>query len=174
MTATAGAVFTAADFNTHIRDNLNETAVAKATTAGRIFVSAGLNSLAERAIVSDTDNSIESITSTSYGDAPVNPGPSVTVTTGSSALVFWSCRMGNGTAGQLSYCSISVDGATTVAADDNWALAVESPDINYVSRDGTMYMFTGLTAGSNTFKMQYRVTGGTGDARLRQMFVIPL
>ena len=33
MTAVSGSVYTAAQFNTFVRDNLNETAPAKATTA---------------------------------------------------------------------------------------------------------------------------------------------
>src|SRR5690606_12967068 len=38
MTAVSGSVFTAAQFNQFVRDNLNETAPARATTAGAHFV----------------------------------------------------------------------------------------------------------------------------------------
>lgn len=176
MTATAGSVFTAADFNTYIRDNLNETAVAKASTAGRIFVATGENSLAERAVGSDSLNSIDSITSTSYGAAPVNAGPEVTVTTGTAALVHWSARMSNDTAGQLTYMSVAIGGATTLSADDQWSQSYESSNANDIIRSGTSYMFTGLTAGSNTFTAQYRVTNstGSGDVRHRHLWVMPL
>ena len=37
----------AAEFNTHVRDNFNETAPAKATTAGELIVVTGPNAIAE-------------------------------------------------------------------------------------------------------------------------------
>ena len=48
MTAVANAVFTAAQFNTHVRDNLLETAPAKATTTGGYFVATGTNTIVQR------------------------------------------------------------------------------------------------------------------------------
>jgi hypothetical protein len=48
MTAVANSTFTAAQFNQYVRDNLNETAPAKATSAGSYFVADGVNSIAER------------------------------------------------------------------------------------------------------------------------------
>lgn len=174
MTAVAGAVFTAADFNTHVRDNLNETAVAKATTAGRIFVATGENSLAERVIASNSINtSTGDITNTGYDDATNDPGPTVTVTTGTSALVFWSARAFNEAA--MTYISVAVSGATSIAADDRWGIGAPAPAINtHILRCGTHYMFTSLTAGSNTFTMQFRTTSGTSTVVNRQLFVIPL
>ena len=178
MTAVAGGVFTAADFNTFVRDNLNETAVAKATTAGRIFVSTGLNELAERVPASDTNNTLSITTSTSYGDLNASSGPVVTARTGSSALVFWSARVTSDTAGQVFYVSPYVSGASTVAASDNWAFAHEIAAANDVYRSGAQYMFTGLTPGVNNFGLQYKVGNGTGtfvnSVNLRHIFVIPL
>ena len=51
MTAVASSVFTAAQFNTFIRDNLNETSPAKATTAGAYFTVSGTNLRVGRASI---------------------------------------------------------------------------------------------------------------------------
>jgi hypothetical protein len=182
MTAVAGSAFTAADFNTYVRDNLNETAVAKATTAGRIFVSTGLNSLAERAVASQTNNTMSTTSSTSYGDLDASVGPVVTVETGSSALVFWSAQMRNDTQGQSVYTSIAIGGASTVSASDAWALNFEQTagsagDVvatGDISRASAAYMFTGLIPGDNVFACQYKVSGGVGTIQYRNIFVIPL
>ena len=53
MTAVSGSVLTAAQFNTYVRDNLNETAPAKATAAGQIFVSTAANAIAARLVNAD-------------------------------------------------------------------------------------------------------------------------
>ena len=55
MTAVANTVFTAAQFNQHVRDNLNETAPAKATASGGYFVATGVNAIAQRFADSATD-----------------------------------------------------------------------------------------------------------------------
>lgn len=54
MTAVSGAAFTAAQFNTHVRDNLLETAPAKATTANGLFVATGLHSIEEQVVATQT------------------------------------------------------------------------------------------------------------------------
>ncbi len=43
ITFTSGSVLTAAQLNTYLRDNLNETAPAKFTAAGQLFVSTAAN-----------------------------------------------------------------------------------------------------------------------------------
>jgi hypothetical protein len=185
MTAVAGSAFTAADFNTFIRDNLNETAVAKATTAGRIFVSTGLNSLAERAVAVQTNNTQSTTTSTTYDDLSASTGPVVTTVTGSSAMVFFGAQMRIDTAGQLAYMSVYVSGVSTVSASDNWSLTMEQTAVNAgtggasvvtgdIGRASSSFMFTGLTPGTNNFGCQYRVTGGTATIEKRHIFVIPL
>jgi hypothetical protein len=49
MTAVTNATFTAAQFNTHVRDNLLETAPAKATAADRFILTDGANAVREQA-----------------------------------------------------------------------------------------------------------------------------
>lgn len=165
MTAVANATFTAAQWNTNVRDNLLETEGAKATTRGRYFVTTAANAIAERSWYMNYNTTIQSTTSTSYADLSTS-GPSVTSTTGTSAIVFWHCKMGNTTSGQSVWCSPEVTGATTVAASDTWAVmfdgmsAATSSD-NQQGQAG-FHRFTSLTAGLNTFKMKYRVSANTG------------
>lgn len=173
MTAVASTAFTAAQFNTHVRDNLNETASAKATTAGRIFVATGSNSIVERAIETATVGTNESTGSTSYVDL-ATVGPSVTVTTGTRALVFVTAQMHNGTADTECRAGFAVSGASTVAAADATALRTTSATTFDAYRATCMTMQTGLTAGSNTFKAQYCVSAGTGQFQNRTIVVIGL
>lgn len=175
MTAVANSAFTAAQFNTHVRDNLLETAVAKATTSGTYFVGTGVNAIAERTAKSDSidPGTAQTTTSTSYTNL-TTPGPTVTVTTGTKALVLISCYVFNTNSGEACYVSVAVSGATTIDADDVWCLQYESNSSQDVLNATRARMFD-LTAGSNTFTMKYRVSGpsGTGTFRRRELTVIP-
>jgi hypothetical protein len=173
MTAVANTVFTAAQFNTHIRDNLNETAPAKATAAGTLFVGAGVNSIAERVPSTNAVTTSESTGSTSYTDV-TTPGPAVTVTTGTKAIVIVTSLVQNSTSGQNAYASYAVSGASAISATDDRAVLITAAATNQTLRASSAYMETGLTAGSNTFTMKYRVTGGTGSFQNRRITVIPL
>ena len=173
MTAVANTVFTAAQFNTHVRDNLNETAPAKATTAGSLFVASGVNSIAERIPSTASVATSEMTASTSYTDV-ATPGPAVTATTGTRAIVAVTSLVQNSTPGENSYASYAVSGASAIAATDDRAVLITAAAINQTLRAAAVYMETGLTAGSNTFTMKYRVTGGTGSFQNRRLVVIPL
>jgi hypothetical protein len=173
MTAVANSVFTAAQFNTYVRDNLNETAVAKATTAGRIIVTAGANSLAERVPTSAEVLTSETTTSQSNTDL-TTPGPSVPVTTGPAAIVLWSAEMANNNATSSSICDFAVSGASTRGASDTTAIKVTSSVAGDFDRQAGCELVTGLTAGSNTFTLKYWVSGATGTFKRRRIHVIPL
>lgn len=114
----------------------------------------------------------ESTASTSY-TALATTGPAVTITTGTKALVIIEAKMRNDTAGNFCHASCAVSGATTNAANDDRAVTYESGSANDEARLSTARLFTGLTAGSNTFTLQYRVNGGTGTFSLREIIVIP-
>ena len=178
MTAVANSVFTAAQFNQFVRDNLNETAPAKATAAGGYFVATGVNSIAERRISGATDIDVGGqTTSTSYTDldAPAGVGPSVTLTTGTQALVFFHTQSQNSGAGSAR-AGAEVSGATSIAAADNRSIATFGNADNGLGA-GTFTYYTGglaLTAGSNTFTMKYRVSSGTGTFDDRRIAVMPL
>ncbi len=176
ITATLNMMFTAAQWNTNVRDNLNATEAGKATTKGRYFVSAGTNSITERSWYTNYNTNTQSTTSTSYANLS-SSGPSVTVSTGTSAIVWWSCAMTNTTGGSEAWVSPAVSGATTVAASDTWAIMVDditagTATDNSVRMSG-MHRFTGLTSGSNTFILKYRVSANTGWFGARAIQVMP-
>lgn len=172
MTAVANSVFTAAQFNTHVRDNLLETAPGKATTAGRIFVATGANAIAERAVVSARVAAAEATTSTSYTDLTTS-GPALTVTTGAQAIVTVTAEMSNNTTGNRCFVGCQVSGASAVAGDDDDCLRFQAYAGN-ASHRSTASTFYSLTPGSNTFTMKYRVDGGTGTFQRRRLIVIAL
>lgn len=177
MTAVANSVFTAAQFNQFVRDNLNETAPAKATAAGGYFVATGINAITERRGTGATDLNAGDTTSTSYTDldAPAAVGPSVTVTTGSQALVFYHCQNSNSGAGSAR-ASVEVTGASSIAGADNRSIAVFGV-AGVAIGAGTAVLYASglaLTPGSNTFTMKYRVSSGTGNFDDRRLTVFPL
>lgn len=116
----------------------------------------------------------ESTTSTSFTDLST-AGPAVTVTTGTRALVLWGSRIFNNTSGQDSFTSVEISGASSVAASLDYSAALRAtgtstPRANF----NRAWLFTGLTAGSNTFTMKYRVGGGTGTFEARNIIVVDM
>ncbi|HSE08467.1 MAG TPA: hypothetical protein VLB29_07360 [Nocardioidaceae bacterium] len=177
MTAVANTVFSAAQFNQFVRDNLNETAPAKATAAGSHFVATGVNSIAERQTQGATDLNNADTTSTTFTDlsAPGAIGPSVTVETGPSALVVVQCQLSNDGAGS-SRMAYAVSGATTIAAADNRGTGIfGSAGVALIASSVSLH-FGGvaLTPGINTFTAKYRVSSGTGTFTQRRIIVFPL
>jgi hypothetical protein len=172
LTGVSNATLTAAQWNATVRDDLNTTAPALATTAGAIFVATGTNAIAQRIPASASVTTVETTTSTSYTNL-ATVGPQVTVTTGTSALVGFHCRQSNSTLSSNVWTTYAVSGATTVAASDNFALSFDSPVANSTVYHGTSFRVTGLTAGSNTFTLQYRVSAGTGTFHVRNLWVLP-
>jgi hypothetical protein len=173
MTAVAGSVYTAAQFNTFVRDNLLETAPAKATTTGSLFVGTGVNTIAERIPAKSRLSTGETTTSTSYTNL-ATVGPTVTVTTGTDALVLATCTVQNNTSGTNVYSSYEISGATTVAATDDRAIFITTAAANQGFRASIAYFEDALTPGSNTFTAKYRVISGTGTFTNRMLTVIPL
>jgi hypothetical protein len=177
MTAVANSTFTAAQFNQYVRDNLNETAPAKATAAGGHFVSTGVNSIAERHTDGTTDLNDGETTSTTFDDldSPAAVGPSVTVDTGPSALVIVHCQLSNSGAGS-SRMAYDVSGATTISAADNRGTGIFGSAGVTLIASGVALHFGGLALnpGSNTFTAKYRVSSGTGTFTQRRIAVFPL
>lgn len=173
MSAVSGEIWTSAEFNAHIRDNLLETMPGKATAANRIFVSNGLNSIAERAPSTATVATAQTTSSTSFTDL-ATVGPAVTVTTGTAALV-WAvvrCQHSSGTA-ENSW-AVEVSGASTVAASNDWRGLQSGVSSGNPNRFGVCHLFTNLTAGSNTFTIKYKTTGATATFQDRDIIVVPL
>jgi hypothetical protein len=98
---------------------------------------------------------------------------SVTLTTGTKALILLSAVMYNsGT--NVNALSFAVSGATTLAGNNDRTI------FNYGDLASTSYSisgaiyYDGLTAGSNTFTMKFRVAGGTGNFYNRNIAVIDM
>lgn len=173
MTAIAGSVFTAAQYNTFIRDNSNECPAAKATTPGAHFAVTATNQVVERIPQQQSVNTSENTSSTTFTDLGIL-GPTVTVTTGSFALIFATAEIGNNTASAPGRVGVDITGATTEAPDGNHILRQESSGTNEFQRCTMARLHTGLTPGVNTFKLMYSVVGAsTCTFGTRNIIVIP-
>lgn len=169
-TAVAGQPFTAAMANAQMRDNLNATAPALATTISSWFTGTGINAIAERIPQQNNTLASSTTTSTSYTNLGDGVNTSVTTTTGTSALVMIYANFFN-SAAVNTWVSFAVSGATTIAASDAMALMQNHTGGR---RYGNPFYLDGvLNAGSNTFTLKYRVTSGTGTYTTRRIGVIP-
>jgi hypothetical protein len=176
MTAVSGSVFTAAQFNQFVRDNLNETGPAKAATAGGYFAVDGANSVAERNAVGLLDSGSGTTTSTSFTDldGPALAGPAVTVTTGVAAVVVVHGTMSNSGTGSARM-AYDISGASSVAAADNRGIGIFGvAGTGLVAGTTVLHMSGSLTPGVNTFTAKYRVSSGTGTFSSRRIAVFPL
>ena len=95
----------------------------------------------------------------------------VTLTTATAALVFVSCNFYNISTGTENAMGFAVSGATTTSAAVGYAALDENPS------SGSRHMLYAcfpvvLTAGSNTFTAQFKVTGGTGNFKYRTIIVL--
>ncbi len=193
-----GETVTAALMNAHIRDNFLETSAATVTTAGDMVYADAANSMGTRlpigagqthlvstgtapvwrAIVTDVDTGSGTTSSTGYltmanlSDSAFAGEVAVTVTTGVRAFVSFKAQLHNSTAGAVGFLSYSVSGATTVAASDNHAIAFESSAANDLAEFGGFDLRTGLTAGSNVFTLEGRVTAGVGTVENPEIAVV--
>lgn len=124
-----------------------------------------------RSPVSATVAASQSTTSTTFVDL-ATAGPAVTLYTGTAALVTVSFSGSNSSADNFLLASPAVSGATTLAAADDNATALNGR----TSTGGTSRTFrlTGLNAGENTFTLKYRVGAGTGTFLRRDITVIGL
>ena len=153
---TTGELVTAAKLNTNIRDNLG-------------FL-AGWEG--------DFENQdVTGFTNTAYADldaltaAPFSNAVSVSVVTGTEALVIVSVvRITQVTSGTC-FLSYRVSGATTLAADDDFGLRCSI--ITSVQSMSVIQVRTGLTAGTNVFELQARVTANSANMSNPSIVVIP-
>jgi hypothetical protein len=107
----------------------------------------------------------ESTSSSSYTDLATT-GPSVTVDTGTTALVIISAQLVGAGGG---FVSVAVSGATTIAASDDQMLF--GANIGPVS---ALAIISGLNAGLNTFTLRYKSASGSMSFLRRRIAVIPL
>jgi hypothetical protein len=176
LTATSNTALTAAQWNASVRDNLLETPAAKFTAAGQIFVSTAANAGAARSVAAGrVGGGSQQTSSATLADNLTTVGPSVTLNTGTAALVMVTAFIMNTTAGQGGYMGYNVSGASTIAATADRTLRLMSDTASVRNRATAANWQTGLTTGSNTFKAQYSVVAtGTADFDEREIAVLPL
>lgn len=172
LTAVANSPLTSAQWNASVRDNFNETAPAKATGNGTLFVGAGANIIAERQILDNIVDTSETATSTTYVNLATN-GPIVTIATGTFALTWINAMHANSTAGSGTFSSFEITGASAVTATDQRAIHQQNAGAGMDIRSGVCAL-NATTAGTNVFRMQYRVGSGTGSFSRRRMIVMAL
>ncbi len=173
ITWVGGQVPTAALLNAQLRDNLLESMPAKATTEGQIFVGNGVNSIAARIPDAARIATLETTASTSYANLATT-GPSVTVSHGVYAIIFWSCAVQNDTNNADSFMSWTMSGSNSRGAADIYSLAQDGVFATNPWRIGNVDIHSSLTPGTTTFTAQYRVDSGTGSFSDRFIGVIPL
>lgn len=174
LTAVASTALTAAQWNASVRDNLLMTAPALSSQVSSIFAGNGSNSIVQRAPGQFAQLSGETTTSTTYtstlSGGGGTAGPSFPIGTGTKALLSFHCRQSTSVAGTNVWTSVAVSGASTIAASDSWAISYDQTGQLF---HGLAYVETGLTAGTNTFAMSYRVSGGTGTFATRRLNCVP-
>jgi len=175
LTAVSNATFTAAQYNASDRDNMLLTPAALATAAGQMWVSTGVNAGAVRTPSGAVVNTSQTSSSTSYADL-ATVGPQVSVTTGTQAVVLFASEGTNNTNSHHASTAVDISGATTRAANDVDATRfTDGTTASVPDRRAGFIWATGLTAGTNTFTLKYRVQVGTdtGTFSNRSILVIP-
>ncbi len=174
MTAVVNATFTAAQYNTFVRDNLLETMPAKATVAGSWFVSTGANAIVQRTPATAIVATGETRATNTYGDL-ATVGPSVSIATGQRAFVWISASIQGVTNANIEgYMSYAVSGATSHAETDNRAIVYRAVNINQAARLGTGILHTNMTPGTNVFTAKYKASGTSASFVDRRISVLPL
>lgn len=173
MTWTDGQVLTAAQMNTHLRDNMMETETAKATlSGGGFFVATGRHNIEERAFQAERVDVSESLTSgTDFGDL-ATVGPRITVTTGSKVFLMLSCRMEHASTANQCAMSYEVAGATEREAGVTKALTMDGIVGANNLAFGYVDFVTALNPGEHTFTAKYR--GSNATFNNRQMIIFPM
>jgi len=191
-TFVAGAILTAAQLNTNVRDNslaggpiyateaLRDAAITSpfegqrayitgstiaSATGGSTAVPTGTQTIYNGAAwvcvtpVSSYTTNTGTTTSTSYtATLSGSPGtnPSVTLATGTTVLISFGATVN--ASGNVALISVAVSGATTLAASESYRLQTQSTgDISLTHT----CVISGLTAGTNTFTLQYRNNVGS-------------
>ncbi len=117
----------------------------------------------------------EATTSTSYADLATTTD-TITVAVGANGkvMVGMSASMAQNTQNSAIYVGYTMSGANSVAAADSQCMSFTAYTNNVGFVMGSPFFLEALTPGSTTFKMKYRVSGGTGTFSNRRIFAIPL
>jgi hypothetical protein len=175
LTAVSNAALTAAQWNASVRDDLAETAPAKATTAGSHFAATGTNAIAQRTTIQDSIVTNQTTASTTYADL-TTAGPLISTAHGVAAIVSIAAWMANDTSGARSLMSFRLSGANTVAAIDDSAAAFnpQTGSASIFVCCARTWLQTSLSPGTTQFRSVYRATAGNGSFQQRSLVVMPL
>lgn len=159
IVATASGVVT----NLAVGSNTQVLTADSTQASGMKWAATGGTVTAQTATVATS----QTTTSTTYTDL-ATVGPSVTVTIGSSGIALVSVYVDVFSDTAFTITSFAASGANTIAASDqtSWTGGTTESSGSFV------LVLTGLTAGSTTFKMKYRVNSGTGTFQNRRIGVV--
>jgi len=173
FTAVANTTLTAAQWNTFLRDSLNAQAPTSALSASQFLVTTGFGSLTMRTPGVQYIGTSDTTTSTSYVSLD-SDGAEVTAITGTMAMVTIGSQISNSTAGAGGRASIDLSGDTERVADEINMVSAESGNVSDTFKMTFTTIYNPITAGSNTFGMRYRASGGgTATFSGRLIVVVP-
>jgi len=124
--------------------------------------------------ISAKSNTSGTTTATSYATTLTSDGTavSVTLTTGTTALVTMAAQGQGGVSVQNLFVSFSVSGATTIAAADAQMAVFTAAGNGFRGSIARDQVISGLTAGTNTFTLNYKVGSNTGTYLSRDLTVV--
>lgn len=117
----------------------------------------------------DAINTGQTTTSTSYTDL-ATAGPTITCTTGTSALVTLGAYVQTPST-EAVYMSFAVSGPSSIGASDTRSFTMYNGAGTLSVQASSIVYLTTLTSGTNTFTAKYRTTGGTATFATRVMLV---
>ena len=112
----------------------------------------------------------QSVTNAAYTDL-ATVGPSVTLTTGTKALVIVAADFSVATNGVGAYMSFAVSGATTQAAADIYASIFRVTGTTFGFTASRVVYLNALTAGSNVFTAKYSSGSGSFAATFANRYL---
>ena len=176
MTAVANSILYASQWNQFVKENLKATAPGKVTAESQYFVSDQFNpnAIVARTATQHTVTTSQTTTSTSFTNLST-VGPTLTVATGKTAMVWFAARLANDTANFQAHASVQVTGASSIPPHDNYGIRLDGQSgTNQAERIMGFFFTCSLNKGNNIFTMKYRVGGGTGTFANRHLIVMPL
>lgn len=167
-----GDPLTAAQLNTFIRDNMNETATAKATTAGRFIAVSGLNQVTERQWARGYESEeifVDGMFPRAENEEGDIYGPTATVETSGLLLILFDSRISMSAGDGNAIYAPSINGS--MPDSSNYALRSGREGIG---RCGSYYVAE-VDPGLATVTMTYGVSDRDSIGRYaqRRVTVIP-
>lgn len=180
MTAVDNAVWSSAQFNTHVRDNLMETVPALDAGPGRLFFSGGNNNVVARKshMQAEVISPFESTDSTTYTDLDT-PGPSVDFdidVAGQGVTILFGARMNVIDNATSAITSVEISGPESIPASDEWCAWTDGIPSGNPFTLWSSLRFAPATVGTYTATLKYRQGGIVARSQTwdrRHIIVVP-